>query len=61
MPHQASNPNNYERALLIAPPQAIEPNPHINLLNVYIQLANNMGFQQQKSYNPICLHSMLWG
>jgi hypothetical protein len=31
-----------------APPQAIAPNSHSNLLNVYIQLANKMGFQQQK-------------
>jgi hypothetical protein len=38
-PHQAPNPNNYERALLSAPPQAIAPNPHTNLLNVYIYTA----------------------
>jgi hypothetical protein len=44
-PHQAPNPNNYERALLIAPPQAIAPNPHTNLLNVHIQIVNKMGFQ----------------
>jgi hypothetical protein len=31
-----------------APPRAIAPNPHTNLLNVYIQLANKMGFQQKK-------------
>jgi hypothetical protein len=43
MPHQAHNPNNYGRALMSAPPQAIAPNPHTNLLNVYIQLANKMG------------------
>jgi hypothetical protein len=32
-----------------APPQAIAPNPHTNLLNVYIQIANasKMGFQKQ--------------
>jgi hypothetical protein len=48
MPNQAPSPNNYERALLSAPPQAIAPNPHTNLLNVYIQLANKMGFQQQQ-------------
>jgi hypothetical protein len=29
-------------------PQAITPNPHTNLLNVYIQIANKMGVQQQK-------------
>jgi hypothetical protein len=29
-------------------PQAITPNPHTSLLNVYIQIANKMGFQQQK-------------
>jgi hypothetical protein len=28
-------------------PQAITPNPHTNLLNVYIQIANKMGFQQK--------------
>jgi hypothetical protein len=27
-PHQASNPNNYGRALLSVPSQAIAPNPH---------------------------------
>jgi hypothetical protein len=31
-----------------APPQAIVPNPHTNLLNVYILIANKMGFQQKK-------------
>jgi hypothetical protein len=44
-PHQAPNPNDYGRALLSAPPQAIAPNPHTNLLNVCIQIANKMGFQ----------------
>jgi hypothetical protein len=29
-----------------APPQAIAPNPNTNLLNVYIQIANKMGFQK---------------
>jgi hypothetical protein len=29
-------------------PQTIAPNPHTNLLNVYIQIANKMGFQQQQ-------------
>jgi hypothetical protein len=43
--HQAPNPNNYGRALLNALPQAIAPNSHTNLLNVYIQLANKMGFR----------------
>jgi hypothetical protein len=37
----------YERALLSAPPQAIAPSAHTNLLDVYIQLANKMGFQQK--------------
>jgi hypothetical protein len=31
-----------------APPQAIAPNPHTNLLNVYIQIENKMGFQKKK-------------
>jgi hypothetical protein len=53
MPHQAPNPNNYGRALLSANPQAIAPNPHTNLLNIYIyiQIANKIGFQQQKNYH----------
>jgi hypothetical protein len=34
--------------LMSALSQAIAPNPHINLLNVYIQIANKMGFQQKK-------------
>jgi hypothetical protein len=35
-------------ALMSAIPQAITPNPHTNLLNVYIQIANKMGFQPKK-------------
>jgi hypothetical protein len=31
-----------------APPQAIAPNPHTNFLNVYTQIANEMGFQKKK-------------
>jgi hypothetical protein len=31
-----------------APPQARAHNPHTNSLNVYIQIANKMGFQQKK-------------
>jgi hypothetical protein len=32
-----------------APPQAIAPNPHTNLLNAYIYIhTNKMGFQQKK-------------
>jgi hypothetical protein len=46
-PHQAPNPNNYGRAILSSPPQAIAPNPHINLLIVYIQIANKMGFKKR--------------
>jgi hypothetical protein len=44
------NPNNYGRALMSAPPQGIAPSPHINLLNVNIQIANKMEFQQQKEF-----------
>jgi hypothetical protein len=29
-------------------PQAIAPNPHTNLLNLFIHIANKMGFQQKK-------------
>jgi hypothetical protein len=49
MPHQAHNLNNYGRALMSVAPRAIAPNPHTNLLNVYIQIANKMGFQKKKS------------
>jgi hypothetical protein len=31
--------------------QAIAPNPHTNLLNVYIQIANKTGFQQKQKKN----------
>jgi hypothetical protein len=31
-----------------ASPQAIASNPYINLLNVYIQIANKMGFKLKK-------------
>jgi hypothetical protein len=47
MPQQGHNPNNYGRALMSAPPQAIAPNPYTNFVNVYVQIANKMGFQQQ--------------
>jgi hypothetical protein len=30
--------------------QAIAPNPHTNLLNVYIQIANKMWFQKKKCF-----------
>jgi hypothetical protein len=30
-----------------APSQAIAPNPHTNLPNVYIQIANKMGFEKK--------------
>jgi hypothetical protein len=29
-----------------APPQAIAPSPHTNLLNVYVQIANIMGVKK---------------
>jgi hypothetical protein len=57
-PHQAHNPNNYGRALLSAPPQAIAPNPHTNLLNVYIQIANKLGFK--KNFLLLLTLIMLW-
>jgi hypothetical protein len=28
-------------------PQAIAPNPHTNLLDVYTQIANKMGFKKK--------------
>jgi hypothetical protein len=49
-PHQAHNPNNYGRALMCGIPQAITPNSHTNLLNVYIQIANKMGFKKKKEH-----------
>jgi hypothetical protein len=36
-------------------PQAITPNPHTNLLNVYIQIANKMGFQLKQNKNAMQL------
>jgi hypothetical protein len=46
--HQAHNPNNYGRALISALLQATAPNPHTNLLNVYIQIANKMGVKKKE-------------
>jgi hypothetical protein len=34
-------------ALMSAPPQAMAPNPHTNMVNVYIQIANKIGFQKK--------------
>jgi hypothetical protein len=34
-------------------PQAIAPNLHTNLLNVYIQIANKMGFQKKKKISVL--------
>jgi hypothetical protein len=48
LPHQARNPNNYGRALMSDPPQAIAPNPHTNLLKLYIQFTNKMGLNRKK-------------
>jgi hypothetical protein len=36
-----------------APPQSIAPNPYTNLLNVYIQIANKMGFQPPPPKVPV--------
>jgi hypothetical protein len=51
MPHHAHNPNNYGRALMSAPSQAIAPNPRTNLLNVYIgyRLQIKWCFNQKKT------------
>jgi hypothetical protein len=35
---KARNTNNYGRALMSAPPQAMAPNPHTNSLNIYIYI-----------------------
>jgi hypothetical protein len=40
-----------------AAPQAIAPNPHTNLLNVYIQIANKMGL---KNYFYVTLAKNYW-
>jgi hypothetical protein len=50
IPHaqQGHNLNNYGGALMCSIPQAITPNPHTNFVNVYIQIANKVGFQQNK-------------
>jgi hypothetical protein len=54
-PHQAYNTNNYGRALMSVPPQAIAPNPHTNLLSVYeyIHIANKMRVQQRKKIHTL--------
>jgi hypothetical protein len=52
-PHQAHNLNNYGRALMSVIPQAITPNPHTNLLNVYIQIANKMMYIYKKRVKHI--------
>jgi hypothetical protein len=58
MPHQAHNPNNYGRAPMSAPPQAIAPNPHTNLLNIYViyRFQIKRGFNHKKN-SYIHLHS----
>jgi hypothetical protein len=35
-----------------APPQAKTPNPHTNLLNVYIHVAKKWGFNKKKLQKP---------
>jgi hypothetical protein len=40
-------------------PKAITPSPHTNLLNVYIQIANKMGFQPKKIYTHTSEQSIL--
>jgi hypothetical protein len=39
-------------------PQAIPPNPHTNLLNVYIQIANKMGLKKLLS-NHLVMDSQI--
>jgi hypothetical protein len=47
--------NNCGRALISAIPQAITPNPHTNLLNIYIyiKIANKMGFQPKRKREEV--------
>jgi hypothetical protein len=40
-------------------PQAIAPNPHTNLLNVYIEIANKMGFQPKNMVFLLLLSLLL--
>jgi hypothetical protein len=40
-------------------PEAIIPNLHTNLLNVYIQIANKMGFQPKKKSVTIVRYLLL--
>jgi hypothetical protein len=42
-----------------APPQAITHNPHIDLLNVYIQIANKMEFQKKIMHYVTILGTIL--
>jgi hypothetical protein len=58
--HQAHNPNNYGSTLMGALPQAIAPNPHANLLNVYVyRLQIKWGFNKKKKRSfskvPACV------
>jgi hypothetical protein len=38
--------------IMSALPQATAANPHTNLPNVYIEIANKMGFQQKEITRP---------
>jgi hypothetical protein len=60
-PHQAHNLNKYGKALMSAPSQAIVPNHHTSLLNVYIQITNKLGFQQQQQQQklPVIVRSLI--
>jgi hypothetical protein len=55
---QAHNPNNYERALMSAPPQGIAPNPHTNLPNNLYRLQIKWGLK--KSTVCFLLISYTW-
>jgi hypothetical protein len=57
-PNRVIIPNNYGRTLMSAIPQDITPNPHTNLLNVYIQIANKIGFQPKKICVAGCIFLM---
>jgi hypothetical protein len=55
----AHNLSDYARAVMRAPPQAIAPNPHANLLNVYVQIANKMGLKKHYDKEWECMYVWL--
>jgi hypothetical protein len=48
MPHSAFNTINTEGHHRVPLPMSHSPNPHTNLLNVFIQIVNNKGILKKK-------------